>query len=238
MMMQEGMTLHIRPQFLGPHGDVELIGIQIEPFDIVLYGGKDVIARRPYPNKQYLVACRKQGQKAISGILIETNRVVEEFTCTTLWRVGEQITRHHVNYRVLDHDYRTVSDHMMLWRATEAALGGWPNRLSPALDKVPPIWLQPVMELSPNPRRPNTEDVLDKSSGMVIARRQVFAMPTIEPERLSHSQIVDRLPSIESAFKESSLHVVEMPKRPQIGTCMLCGRSVTGWCGCAKSSVP
>ena len=65
-----------------PIRNVALVDLQIDPLGIRLVGGDDLATRRPYPNKMYAVACRKQGQKAINGILIETAKPVEELDYT------------------------------------------------------------------------------------------------------------------------------------------------------------
>lgn len=43
----------------------ELIDITCPELGLKLSSGKEVVARRPFPNKQYLVACRNVGQKAM-----------------------------------------------------------------------------------------------------------------------------------------------------------------------------
>jgi hypothetical protein len=227
------MRLHVRPRYARAGMNVELVGIHVEPFDLWLRGGFEVTARRPYPNKEYLVACRKKGKLAVDGILIETRRSVSEFTCSTFWRLGEGvIARHHVLYRLLDHDFKAASDCMMLWRATTADLGGWSNRM-PSGSKRAAIYSEPVMEDRSHPDRSHTEDIIHKKSGLVLIRRQVFEMPTIEPKRLQASGVCDRLPALDSAFKESEVHG-SVPERIEIGTCMLCGKTAAGWCGCSN----
>lgn len=77
-----------------------------------------MIARRPHPNKNYLVAQRNKGRKAIIGILLETERSLDSFTVTTRWAVNaEQVITHEVEYLVLDHTNDLVSEYMVLWNA-------------------------------------------------------------------------------------------------------------------------
>jgi hypothetical protein len=59
--------MHIRPRLFSPFKNVALIDLQINPLGIHLAAGVDLATRRPYPNKRFAVACRKEGQKAIDG---------------------------------------------------------------------------------------------------------------------------------------------------------------------------
>jgi hypothetical protein len=223
-----GMLLHIRPQMLSPVREVRLHRLDVEPFGIRLFGGLDLMVGRPYPNKRYVVACRKEGKKAVDGIFVMTSAAVSEFSWTAEWLIyQDKVVRHHVSCKLPDREFGAASDHMMLWSAT---YGGWGDRRPEAARRTGPVFTEPVMELIPKGTvRPGIEDVIDKESGWIVERRQVFAMPTIERERLLCTDFTDRMPRIESAFR-----VGEVPVRPGFGTCMLCGRPANGWCGCSR----
>jgi hypothetical protein len=63
---ERGLLVHIRPKILAPWKEVQLVALTVEPFGLDLRGDVDLMTRRPYPNKDYAVACRK-GRKAIEG---------------------------------------------------------------------------------------------------------------------------------------------------------------------------
>ena len=64
------MLLHLSPTLCNEGQAVALVDVHVLPFGLRLVGGVDVVARRPYPNKTYHVACRKVGRKAVRGILL------------------------------------------------------------------------------------------------------------------------------------------------------------------------
>ena len=224
------MLLHIRPRLLSPYRDVVLESLVIEPFGLSLFNGADLMTGRPYRNKWYSVGHRRNSHsRALDGILIETPSIVTEFSCFAKWLVeGLFIATHRVGYQVVDQDFELASQNMMLWYGRYD--GSLADRRPEASRKTAPVFTEPVMELIPNRTvRPGTVDVIDKESGWIVERRQVFAMPTIERERLLCTDFTDRMPLIESAFR-----VGEVPERPGFGTCMLCGRPSKSWCGCSR----
>ena len=82
------MILHLIPKLFCPWQDVALLDLQIKSLGLHLKGGIDLVTRRPYPNKRVAVACRKQGQKAIEGILIDTKVAIDVAECVTRWTIG------------------------------------------------------------------------------------------------------------------------------------------------------
>jgi hypothetical protein len=69
------MLLHLIPRlyaFRSIEDECSLIDFECPTLGIFLRNGHELVARRPYPNKNYLVGCRKVGQKAINGLLIES----------------------------------------------------------------------------------------------------------------------------------------------------------------------
>ena len=198
------MLIHVTPRiYLGQTNGVspgpmkcELIDVTIPELELVLEEGKDVVARRPYPNKNYLTACRKVGQKAIVGILVDTMLAVQSFSVLTRWAINaERTLTRRVNYLVIDEDYDTVSDDMLLWdsRWPEEALGFVPSRAQPRMD----VW---TAEASLHARQGEVKDTY--RDGMIALREETFRIPTIERERLLGQDFIvrDRLPSIDMAF--------------------------------------
>jgi len=60
------MRLHLEPKILNKYADIdaELVSVEVPEVGLKLIGDKEIVTRRPYPNKQYQVACRKKGKKS------------------------------------------------------------------------------------------------------------------------------------------------------------------------------
>lgn len=101
------MLIHLIPQIYTPYAvPVRLIDVAIPELGLVLDGHKDLAIRRPFPNKRYWVACRKVGQKAIAGFLVESKAFVPAYTVTTRWAVNaDTVLTHSVAHVVLDKDF-------------------------------------------------------------------------------------------------------------------------------------
>jgi len=193
------MLLHLRPTMLSSEVFVDLIDLRIEPFGLYLRGGRELMTGRPYPNKHYTVVCRKTGKKAINGIFLKVNRQVEGFDYTARWLAGGIVVTHRVSCSVLDQEFGAASDDMMFWRATSS---GWENRMPDGFRGAVPIYVEPVMQLvDTSGKRSSTLDVIDFKTGWIIDRTQVFAMPSIEPDRLLSSEFRPRMPAPEDAFE-------------------------------------
>ncbi|EGC9888836.1 hypothetical protein GYC09_004600 [Salmonella enterica] len=201
------MIIHLTPRMFASFANpahapaCSLIDFRSPELGLYLKGGVDVVARRPYPNKRFLVACRKIGQKAIDGILIETQRRVVEFNTLTRWAVGaERVVTHHVRYFVLDDEFDAISEKMVLWHATGDSLGNWPSRWPTWAKDATPAATQPRMELFVRERGGTFADRIE--GGLIVERAEVFQLPTIEPERFIPARFeFDRMPVIEHAFR-------------------------------------
>lgn len=217
------MLLHLQPRLYSPCRNVAIVDLAIEPFGLRLAGGVELATGRPYPNKHYAIAYRKnKTRKAFNGILIEIPGPVDEWHMTARWSVeAEIVVTHHVDYRLLDHDFDTASEDQTLWYAACAELGGWSNRWpSPDLRQS-----RVMMEVVPREyherEKPVTyRDTLDHERGLIVQRCQAFDMPTIERGRLTKPLISDaeRMPPFESAFRVVPVNVGEnaenSPSRP------------------------
>ncbi|MBY0574242.1 MAG: hypothetical protein K2P84_11215, partial [Undibacterium sp.] len=87
------MLIHITPSFYTCEqsgANVELVDLRVDELGIHVRGGEDLVSRSPYPNKRYVVGCRKVGQKAINGILIETAEHVDIYTVVTRWAINAE----------------------------------------------------------------------------------------------------------------------------------------------------
>ena len=65
------MLLHITPKLLTAHAfsTAGLASIEIPEFHLKFSGEKELMTRKPFPNKRYYVGCRRSG-KASSGFLL------------------------------------------------------------------------------------------------------------------------------------------------------------------------
>ena len=201
------MLIHITPRFYIPRyipmpiSECRLLSLRIEQLGIELKGA-DLVSRRPYPNKRYWVASRHIGRKSLIGILLQTPGHVPSFTVIARWAVNEEhIVAHEVEYRIADADFNAASDNMILWNELQLVEGSFASRTTTMQS---PLLAQPRMEIFADlpegeTRRTSVEDTVS-ADRFIVLRREVFTMPTIEPERLFCTEINKRMPSIESAI--------------------------------------
>lgn len=202
------MLIHLTPKLNagrlpGMVNAIHLVDIECKELDLHLKGGRDIVARRPYPNKSWFVACRKRGRKAVNGILIETESPVREFTTVTRWAIAaEMVVAHRVRYVVLDQELDATSSDVLLW-------GDRRPRDYPV--KGSPLQVEPCMELVPGIERVgDVTDTLSNHScplgpGTILDRSEVFHLPTIEDQRLEPGvpcyPFSSRLPELSDAFR-------------------------------------
>lgn len=209
------MLIHIVPKLFEPPFEVksEIVDVSIPECGLVLVGGKDITARRPYPNKRYLVACRKLGQKAIAGILVAVEGGLQSYTVITRWRVNGDVITHFVEHEVLDRDFDAVSDDMVLWHGVYGTV--WQRRW-PACYTENKLSIQPAMDvltadLNGLTRTEAARDVVDENQ-RVISRVETFKLHTIEPERLldDKNRNYYRIPEIKDAFSAKPVVLPDM----------------------------
>ena len=202
------MLLHIRPRLYSPFKVVELVDLEISPPGLQLVGGVDLATRRPYPNKRYAVGCRKLGKKAIDGLLIETAKPVDECLYVARWSVEcALLVTHAVHYRLLDHDFDAASDDMTLWKSRFESSGRISEDRTPAwAEGTRAVRSEPVMEVIPeaSDRHLAREDIIDALDDVeqkwIVSRCEIFAMPTIDRERIINCEPYERRPALDNAF--------------------------------------
>lgn len=206
------MLIHIVPKIYEALVPCDIVDVSIPECGLVLVGGKDIVARRPYPNKKYVVGCRKQGRKAMNGIFVEVEGTLPSYTVITRWEAGSRIITHIVKHEVLDKDFDAVSDDMITWYS-----GGSPkfkNRWPDCYRKGVPVSQQPRMDVvgaeAGGCSRP--ADVNDFYEDRYIIRRtETFSLPTIERERVYRGGIArGRTPAIEEAFHAKPVDVPDL----------------------------
>lgn len=203
------MLLHVTPKLHQPSErfhDAVLVDIRIPALGLHLREGRDVIARTPYPNKDYLVASRKFGRKSVAGFFIQAPAETREFTVTTRWAVSaEFVLTHTVEYSILDSDCDAASDNMMLWGNLHPSHGGWGSRWPSVAKDWTPSSHAPQMdtypkEISKSKREGDVRDVIN-DCGLIVARHERFRLPSLERDRVAmRNNLTDRMPVIESAF--------------------------------------
>jgi hypothetical protein len=198
------MLIHIEPRFYHPmvFTDVALVDVFIPELDLRLVGGVDVVARKPYPNRNYLVACRRVGQKAAAGILVDTPTWLASFTAVTTWRIDDaDNVVHRVCYTVTDSTFDAVSEHMTLWGATRTHESRWPTQNE---ERMAPLHYQPCMELQPGlDRRGVYQDTVDEAN-WIVERVEWFKLPSIERSRLTTPIATSlRIPPVDHAFAQN-----------------------------------
>jgi len=215
------MLYHLIPKIFSPQYLFQcgLISVDIADFGLALDAGNALTARRPYPNKNYLVACRKVGKLAKIGILIEAPPV-EQFTVTTKWLVtptSEAVTRieeasaitHEVHYTVLDDKYDAITESSMLWGGSSEP-EHWENRVPDEYAGRAPMDIVPRMIIDPRQitERQTTQAEYTMTDGIVAHLSEKLRMPTVQPERIFNrpGEMSKRMPSRGEAFVASHMH--------------------------------
>lgn len=204
------MLLHLVPQIMNRYSNVELelIDVQIPELNVTLTGGKDLVVRKPFPNKSYHVACRKVGRKAMHGLYMEVDKQLKNFSVITRWKAKcanwtdeqEKTLTHRVNYTVADTDFDVISDdHTMQYAQFE-----FESRWLTDFRIDPPVNTQPRMDLliCEYHKRGENISLKDEYKDVVMVNRvEDITLPTIEKERLmergAHN---DRLPTLDQRF--------------------------------------
>jgi hypothetical protein len=202
------MLLHTVPRFYNSYKDVDiqLVDIQIPEINLNLRDGIDIVARKPYPNKCLLVACKKKTNKAMEGLLIRLPDSLKGWTVITRWSENaEHLFSHTVKYNLMDSEFDTVTDCVSMWSGYQhSILGNWEDRHPHDSRNTTPIHLQPSMEyLFNNQKSKRIAGINDMYSeeGLLISRTEDFTVPTIEIERLfSGISLTKRIPSLSDSF--------------------------------------
>ena len=204
------MLLHLVPQIMNRYlgVELELIDVQIPELNVTLKGGKDLVVRKPFPNKSYYVACRKAGRKAMHGLYLEADKQLKNFSVITRWKAKsehwttepEKVLTHKVNYTVADTDFDVISDdHTLLY-----AQFGFESRWLTDYRIDPPVKTQPRMDVLLCEYHNHGENISleDEYEDVVMVNRvEEITVPTVEKERLmKRGMHNDRLPSFEQRF--------------------------------------
>lgn len=210
------MLIHLVPKMFFKYSNrISIESLEIPKLNLFL-SSNDLVARKPFPNKQYYVACRRQGKKAIKGILIETNTHLDEFQVITKWAIeGENTVEHVVNYKIIDKDFTMMSDDFILMYASDSdVLGHFSSRWNTENEDFSPASGQPYMEFVDSIKKGEQFEgrVVDTLVFLnKIAKREEFiSLPTIEVERfIQRGNRDERFPSIDDKFIAKKLDINE-----------------------------
>lgn len=169
------MLFHLIPKLYNPYPNlkVNLIDVVIPHLNIRLKNGTELTAKSPYPNENYLVACKKTESKAANGIYIEID-FIKSFSVETQWSISSDLViSHKVNYHVKDDHYEAITDNHRLFKPVDECLIG-----------VAPVHTQPRMDVLCDHAPHSREKVLihDEYSveGMLIKREESHNIPTVK----------------------------------------------------------
>lgn len=198
------MLIHITPQTIecAENCVISVKSVEVPELGVFLSGGKEVIQRKPYRNKRYLVACRKIGNKAVSGIIFETNNFINEYTSITKWEIQiysqHFIATHIVKYKLLDNEFDLASDNILLWTGFD----NFENRKPPIYNDAPPIKAWPCYDFLYRDRVGTFTDTYHDDY-LISKREEIFILPTVESERLKIEWMIKELrtPSRDLALK-------------------------------------
>ena len=206
------MLIHLTPRIYSAFDiPISLVDFSIPEFNFSLDGQRDLVLRKPFPNKRIQVACRKKRLKAVNGFLISTEDTVSDFTAVTRWAIGaDHVSTHMVRYELLDSQFDAYTEYMQLWYPTADSAGNWDSRWPKQYNDAP-AYLQPHMDaFSPTHRgtepRQGVIDQLDQSGEYVLFRKETFGLPSVQPDRIHHHLCAVRMPAAEDVFKVEQKH--------------------------------
>ena len=198
------MLMHLIPKIVNGYADVDtaLVDIHVPELDLTLREGKEVMVKKPYPNKTHHVVCRKVGRKAINGIFIRTDMAIDKFSVVTRWLINaERVVKHVVNYTLLDNDYNCISDDPLNWSRTREGEFECraPQHLKPYTPLESTVCMQVLFEGDSTFKKYGFRDTFE--DGMLVIREEELRLHTIRYERLLHWQEMSgRLPVIGDSF--------------------------------------
>lgn len=140
------MLIHIAPRCHSPRlRDISLISVEIPELSIALHEGKELLARRPYPNKDYLVANAKSDRAAKDGFFLEAYDQLAEFRVVTTWAVNADrtATSNH-SFTILDPDCEATSSDPVVWLGMYEK---WDSRWPEQVPDTAPVNITPTLHL-------------------------------------------------------------------------------------------
>lgn len=199
------MLIHLSPQLLlaKPADKCELLKITSAELGIQLIGGVDVVGRRPFPNKRYAVACRREGGRPVHGLLVQADGHISEFSVTTEWKLPDGlILTHSVRYVVLDEDFDAITENMLAWYVKCGRDGETVSRWPQDSVYTSPASSQPRMDVVTDSGRSGVITDSVSSNGRLVARQEIFRLHTVPRVSVMKPEFSkgSRMPFLSEAF--------------------------------------
>lgn len=194
------MLFHIIPRFYANAGlnpkFVSLESVKINELDLVLKCGEEVVAKSPYPNKDYLVACKKKGKKAVDGILVDIGKL-REVTVITTWSYFLTEVVHEVKYFILGDDlgFTTTDPVRHVFEAHPEEIKDFISRQSR---------IAPTMSFKPETYffQSWTDRIVKDTTGCISELSSIVYVPTLTEHEFYNNKLLGnyRLPKLEDVF--------------------------------------
>lgn len=246
------MLIHLIPKFFNEYSNVSITSCEIEIPELFLTIHKTALMiKAPFPNKKIEVACRKKGRKAINGLLIETDKFINQFTVKIKWGISikdvphnehEMLVDHIIHYHVNDNEFDFVSDDIMLWGSSGIE---FKDRCNKEQQKWHKSASQPQMRLSSIDYSKETEkdriscciSQLFNHNNIAIQQEEFYYIPTLEQQRINSNlnYFRDRFPNIEDAFAGEARHSHETLKPTNFKYVSV--TSLKRWIDCIESDL-
>lgn len=194
------MLFHVIPRFYANAGlnpkFVSLKSVKINELDLVLKCDEEVVSRSPYPNKDYLVACKNKGKKAVDGILVDIGKL-REVTVITTWSYFSTEVVHEVKYFIIGDD---------LGFATTAPMRhvfvSHPEEIRDFISKQNHI--APTMSFKPETYffQSWTDRIVKDAKGCISELSSIVYVPTLTEHEFYNNKLSgnSRLPKFEDVF--------------------------------------
>ena len=171
------MLIHIVPNLkttLATRFPFRIQGLECPELGVELNGETDLVTRRPYSDKSFLVACRTVGHQITEGIFLKTTSRIHTFTVITRWKTaGHRLMIVRSHYLILDSIHEAVTEHRKF---------SMPTQRKSRTSLVEKWWAAehtPCAVVGPWIRRQ-----------AITAVQDIFIeMSTIEPERLLNGSV-------------------------------------------------
>jgi len=197
------MLIHLTPRYYAKYSDVQVdvIDVEVPELKLLLKANEDIIIRTPFPNKNYKVASRKKGRKAINGIFIETEGMLQNFTVITRWAVNGEISRHETFYHISDDKFDAVTEEDFLWNGFNNTPYRSRSKEDTTLIKRQSSMVTLISDLNSNDGDSNWTYNETDNCGIVRYRAEFIKLPTVERARLTVPFFGNkRLPAYDDAF--------------------------------------
>ncbi|MDI6976219.1 DUF6012 family protein [Serratia sp. Se-RSBMAAmG] len=206
------MYIHLVPQYFHQYAEkINLLSISVPELGFSL-SGNDLATKKPFTNKCYHVGTTK-GRKAMIGVLLKTDKQLDTFISVYEWDVeGFGVVKHTIVNHIQDQTDDLISQDFML----ALGFGGTDKNFSPRksadYDNIAPIYIAPVLRLTPEfyendgsgveKRWPSEVEISHNPIDHYVSHlHDNIKLHSMESERLANALIhAGRYPEIESAI--------------------------------------